>query len=360
VTVDGDRARSGAGGWFTDGGFATLAELAAAAEARLPRPVWEYVQGGASGEQTLRANRAAFERWEFRPRTIAGAPRPDTAIELLGERWELPVFVAPFGGDGALHPDGWHALARGSIRMGVPAMVPADPTPGQEAVARSVRPQALLAGQVIPGGSDADFLEWIVAVAEAGYRYVCVTDAPITGWREHMMVNAAALEEHGVKTPRRYDREWSPWGWERVARVCARSPVPWLVKGVLTAEDARAAVAAGASAVYVSNIGGRQLDCVPATLDQLPEVVEAVAGAVPVLVDGGVRRATDVIKALALGADAVGLGRLLALALAADGEEGVVRALQLVQAELVTSLALLGCGSLAELDRSVLQPARGA
>src|SRR5262249_27751229 len=134
----------------------------------------------------------------------------------------------------------------------------------------------------------------------------------------------------------------APWDWRRLAAVRDRSALPWIYKGVLTGEDARSAIQAGVSAVYVSNIGGRQLDSAPATLDQLPEIVDAVAGAVPVLVDGGIRRAPDVVKALALGADAVGMGRLMAMALAAAGEQGVVRALQLLQAELVTTLTLLG------------------
>src|SRR5262249_39125270 len=125
-----------------------------------------------------------------------------------------------------------------------------------------------------------------------------------------------------------------------------------------TSKDARAALAAGAAAVYVSNFGGRQLDSAPATLDQLGGIVDTVAGEAPVLVDGGFRRATDVVKALALGADAVGLGRMMAMALAADGENGVVRALQLLQAEMVTTMTLLGCDTVAKLDRSVLQSAR--
>lgn len=150
------------------------------------------------------------------------------------------------------------------------------------------------------------------------------------------------------------------WDWDRLSRACARSPLPWIYKGALTAEDARAAINAGASAIYVSNFGGRQLDCVPASLDQLPEVVEATDGTVPVLFDGGVRRATDVVKALALGADAVRLARMMAMGLAADGEGGVLRALQLLQAELVTTIALLGRDTIAKLDRSVLQPAKSS
>lgn len=361
-----DLAISRTGGWFIEGGFATLGQMVDAARASLPSVVWKWVQGGAGAEHTLRLNRAAFNRWEFRPRELTGVSAASTAIELLEERWEMPVFIAPFAGDGALHPSGWHGLARATARMGIPAIVPAEPTPGQESVAAEIAPRRLLACQVLLRGSDEELLERVAVAARAGYRLVCLSHVPTIGWREHAMLHRAELVRYGaqVPMPRRADvpadASGAGWTWDRLAAVCPKLALPWTYKGVMTADDATAAIRAGASAVYVSNTGGRQLDSAPATLDQLPEIADAVAGAVPVVFDGGVRRGSDIAKALALGADLVGLGRTMAMALAADGEEGAVRALQLLQAELVTTMALLGCAEIADLDRSTIQLSKTA
>lgn len=144
---------------MTDGGFATLSEIIEAAEAKLSAAVWDFMQGGAGAERTLHENRAAFYRRDFRPRSLAGVSEPDTTIHLLGERWELPVFIAPFAGDGAFHPTGWSGVARAATRLGVPAVVPEHPTIGWDAVAQAISPERVFACQLVPRGPDSTFLE---------------------------------------------------------------------------------------------------------------------------------------------------------------------------------------------------------
>jgi isopentenyl diphosphate isomerase/L-lactate dehydrogenase-like FMN-dependent dehydrogenase len=241
----------------------------------------------------------------------------------------MPIFVAPFGGDCALHAQGWHAVARATARTGAAAIVPAEPGAGLASIATAVAPQRLLACQILLRGSANELLDRVTDAARAGYHFVCVTDAPITGWRERMMRHRAELARHAsqIPTPRRAETlteslRTDRWTWARLAELSAEFEIPWVYKGILTPQDAASAIDAGAAAVYVSNIGGRQLDALPATLDQLPEIARAVDRVVRVFVDGGVRRGSDVAKALALGADLVGLGRTMAMALAADGEEG--------------------------------------
>lgn len=348
--------------------FATVQEIFDGARRMLPDVVWDFLDGGASGEETLRANRAAFARWALRPRLMSGAGEPDLTTSFLGIDLSMPVLTAPFGADRLLHPDGQCAVARANVKAGVASVVPEAGSFSWEDVAVA-GPAAARIAQMHPTGSVANFTAMLGRAASLGFDAVCLTlDCPTAGWRERNMHNRfdvdlgvvsgnyphASPADLADTLGQLFVRHEPSWTWDELAERMAGSALPWIAKGVLTGDDASRAVAAGASAVLVSNHGGRQLDAVPAALDQLPEVVAAVGAAVPVALDSGIRRGTDVVKALALGADVVVLGRAAAMALAADGEAGVGRLHELLREEISTILKLLGVARVGDLNATMV------
>lgn len=335
----------------------TIEEVRARAREILSPELADYISGGASGEQTLRANYTAFDQWMFQPRMLDGADRLDLSAEVFGKPVAAPVFTAPFGYDRAVHPEGHKAVARACAELAVAQVVPeASGDPLEQLVAST--PQFL---QLRLIGPDSHVLGLAERAADAGYAGLMFLDSPAQAWRERArrarlrlpercgygnygpgLADLGVLEQlHGPDQPR--------WTFERLEKFAKRSPLPWTLKGVLTPDHARRAVDAGASGIYVSNLGGRDLDGLPSSLDCLPGVVKAVDGRAPVWFDSGVRRGTDVVKALALGADMVGIGRLAVLGLAAAGALGVKRVLELLLAEVVVVLEHLGCSSIVDL-----------
>ncbi len=346
--------------------FAVLDDAVAAAREAIAPEVLAYLEGGAEEELTLRANRRAFSRWFLRPRMLSGAPGADPATTFLGIPISMPLLVAPFAGDTLLHPDGYRSVLEATAALGTQAIVPE--VTGRNTLEALVAafPRAARVLQVSLRHPEAVFVELVRRAAAVGYSAICVTiDVPVVGVRRRELRNPGAVVEMANFEPSSVARTFMddtgerepPWTWTRLADVMAKALMPFIVKGVLTAEDARAAVGAGAAAVYVSNHGGRQLDGAPATLDQLAEVVDAVGGKAEVAVDGGVRGGSDVVKALALGADVVLVGRPACYGLAAGGSVGVYGVLEILRHELVTAMTLLGRPRVADLDRSVLQPA---
>jgi isopentenyl diphosphate isomerase/L-lactate dehydrogenase-like FMN-dependent dehydrogenase len=358
--------------WASGKTYTTLSEIVEAARAALDTEMLDFLDGGAGDEVTLRRNREAFARWSFRPRVMSGRPVPSTATSFLGIPLSLPVLTAPFGGDRLFHPDGQVAVARANAAEGVASIVPEAGSFALEDVAAAA-PAAARVAQLHPMGPPDNFVAMLGRIQRAGYQAVCVTlDAATSGWRDRNLRNqfnpdlsvfAGNYPPGGGATleavlGQLFTRDQPVWGWERLAELMAETTLPWIAKGILTGEDAEAAAAAGASAVLVSNHGGRQLDGAPAALGQLPEVVAAVGGQLQIGLDGGVRRGSDVVTAVALGADVVVLGRLAVYGLAAAGEHGVRQVLQLLREEIVTVLTLLGRGGISELDRAALQQAR--
>jgi 4-hydroxymandelate oxidase len=347
--------------------FVVLDDAVVEARRLLAPAVLAYVEGGAEDEHTLEENRRAFTRWLFRPRMLTGAPAADPSTSFLGMPLAMPVLVAPFSGDTLLHADGYRGVLEAAASHGTLAVVPE--VTGEhtlEALAAAV-PASARVFQLSLRHPEGVLVELVQRAADAGYSAICVTiDVPVVGVRrrelrhsgatveisnfERSSIARAFMDDAGGREP--------PWTWARLSDVMAGRDLPFAVKGVLTAEDARAAAEAGAAAVYVSNHGGRQLDSAPATLDQLAEVVDEVGGDVEVAVDGGVRSGGDVVKALALGARAVLVGRPACYGLAVAGTTGVRRVLEIFRHELVTAMTLLGRARVADLDRSVLQPAR--
>ncbi len=348
--------------------FATLDEIHAAALASLTEPVRDFLEGGSGDEITLRANRRAFERWALRPRIMAGLDVPSTATTFMGVPLKLPVLTAPFGADALFDPEGQIAVARANQRMGTASIAPEAGSHPVEEVAIAGR-EAAAFGQLHPMGPEDNFLRMLDRYESAGYQAFCVTcDCPTAGWRERNMHNrfVPPTEVIGGNYPAGGDIELETvfgqlfyndqpvWSWDKLGELMRHSSLPWMAKGIMTPEDAVAAVAAGASGLLVSNHGGRQLDGVMASLDALPAIRDAVGPSISIALDSGVRRGTDVVKAIALGADVVVLGRLAVYGLAAGGEAGVMRVMELLAEEITTVLTLLGRGGIAELDRSAL------
>jgi len=340
--------------------FAVLGEIHAAALRALPPEAAVFLESGAGTERTLRANREAFGRWTITPRPMSGVSAPRTDTEILGIPLTVPVLTAPFGGDGMFAADGHLAVARANAACGTASIVPEVATFSYEEVAAAA-PAAARIAQLHPYES---FGHVAKRVRAAGYGALCVTvDCPMTGYRVRSRMNRyrpdvslwmGNVTNDGAPSVTRMFRDGisaqqPPWTWDQLAQAARAQDLPWIAKGILTAEAARAALDAGASAIYVSNHGGRQVDPAPASLDALPEVAATVAGRVPVLLDSGVRTGADVFLALALGADAVVIGRLAAYGLAAAGEAGVRATIELLAEELRTLMILAGTPDIASI-----------
>jgi isopentenyl diphosphate isomerase/L-lactate dehydrogenase-like FMN-dependent dehydrogenase len=337
----------------------SVADFERLAERILDAGTLGYFAGGAGDERTLGDNLAAFGHWQLRPRVLADVSAVSTAATLLGAELATPILVAPVAFQRLAHEEGEEGMARAAAAAGTVMCL---------ATLATARPSEV--AEAAPGGhrwfqlycfKDAGVTSALMDEAVAsGFEAVAVTvDAPRAGRRERDFRTGFAVPAEvsvpslaaalGQARPVSVQEVFSlvdpalTWvDFERLASACL---LPVLVKGILTAEDARLAVEHGAAGVVVSNHGGRQLDGVPATVDVLPEIVEAVGGRVPVLLDGGVRRGTDVLVALALGAQAVLVGRPAIWGLAVGGEEGARRVLEILREELELALALCGCTS---------------
>jgi isopentenyl diphosphate isomerase/L-lactate dehydrogenase-like FMN-dependent dehydrogenase len=336
-------------------------DYAEAARERMEPGAFGYVAGGAGDEHTLRANSTVFARWELRPRVLVDVGSASTTTTVLGTELMLPVLVAPTAFQRLADPEGELAMARAAARAGTIMTLStlSSATPADLAAAAPDSPKWFQ----LYWSRDRGFTQELVeGAAAAGFSALMLTvDLPVAGRRERDVRAAFALPDDLPlpNLPQRLEREdfhtalhavvddtltWRDLEWLR--SVC---PLPLVVKGILTGEDALLAAEHGAAAVVVSNHGGRQLDGVPPTLDVLPEVVEAVGERVEVLLDGGIRRGIDVLKALALGANAVLSGRAVLFGLAAGGEEGAAQVLELLRAEVALGLKLLGCPSPADV-----------
>jgi isopentenyl diphosphate isomerase/L-lactate dehydrogenase-like FMN-dependent dehydrogenase len=332
--------------------FATLQQIVLAARRNLSPELWDHLSGGSDSETTLVRNRQALDVLALRQRVLVDVSTIDTTTTLLGQKLAIPVFLAPVGAFlGLAHPEGAKTVARAAVARGTTAFVSTAAKPGLEETAAAVS-QPLIFQLYVRG--DRTWVGDILDRARAaGYRALCVTvDRNFYGRRDRDLVSRVSVRD-GFGDP----RFQAMLDWEEVAWMKERMGVPLILKGIATAEDARLAVEHGAEVVYVSNHGGRQLDHGQGSAEVLSEVVEAVAGRAEVLADGGVQRGTDVVKMLALGARAVGLGKLLGWALAAGGEAGLVRMLELMETEIRTALGLMGVTSLRELSPAWVRPA---
>lgn len=340
----------------------SLPDMEQAAKRVMSHMAYEFVASGAADEHTLRWNREAFDKIRLRPRILHDVARTSTEISLFGRKLPSPVLLAPTAYHRLYHPQGELDTARGAGAAGATYVISTNTNTPIEDIVRVAKGPLWFQLYI---QSDRGFTREVVErVQAAGCQALCLTvDTPSIGARNRQQKAKFELPP-GLATPYMYDRnvgKRSPLAsgrstdtWKDVEWLRSFTKVPLLLKGVMTGDDARRGVAAGAAGIIVSNHGARNLDGLPATIDALPEVVNAVGGGVPVLMDGGVRRGTDVAKAMALGANAVLIGRPYLYGLALGGKDGVNRVLGLLDKELQMALMLLGRSSVTELNRSVL------
>jgi len=333
--------------------FQTLHEIVKAARQNLEPGPWDYLIGGAESETTLRRNRQALDSIAFRPRVLRDVSRIDGASTLFGRPVRIPVMVAPIGSIETFTPGGGATAAKAAAEFGIPLMLSSVCNPGLETVASAADGFRIF--QLYVRGDDGWVDDHVRRAVDHGYTAFCLT------------VDTAVYSRRERDLARRFVKPWrvratgvdyqAGLTWDHVKRFKDTHAIPLILKGIATAEDAALACDLGVDGLYVSNHGGRQLDHGRGTTEALPEVVAAVGGRATIIVDGGFLRGTDIVKAVALGAAAVGIGRLACFGLAAAGQAGLVRVLELLEEEIRICLGLLGVERLAQLDRSHLHPA---
>jgi 4-hydroxymandelate oxidase len=345
------------------GDTVSLADVEERARRRMSHMAYEYVASGAADEVTLRWNREAFDRIRLRPRVLRDVAAVDTRVTLFGREHALPLLLAPTAYHRVLHPDAELATARGAGAAGVTWVVSTSTNTAVEDVARAAT--APLWFQLYVQPDRALTRDTVERAQAAGCEALCLTvDTPVLGPRDRQ-ARAGFVLPPGTPTPHLEDATSGrrpimatpgrvAVTWKDVEWLLAAARVPVLLKGILDPDDAERALDAGAHGVIVSNHGARNLDTAPATIDALPAVAARVAGRAPVLVDGGVRRGTDVVKALALGASAVLVGRPYCYGLALGGPAGVARVVEILRRELEMAMMLLGVASARAIDRGVL------
>jgi glycolate oxidase len=339
--------------------FATTQELVVAARQRLDDNVWDFLTGGTESEATLARNRQALDELALRPRVLRDVRKVDPSVELLGCRLRLPLFIAPLGGLTMFDPEGTVAVARAAPTRDTLVFQSSTSLPEIEQGAAAANGR-LIYQLYVRGERD-----WVTAQTEravaCGSRALCITvDSAAYSRRERDMISrfTGGGGSHRVMTSAGREHQ-AAFNWGDIAFLRKRFPaLPVIIKGITTAEDAGLAVEHGVAAVYVSNHGGRQLDHGQGAIEILPEVVDAVRGRAEIVVDGGFVRGTDVLKAVALGATAVGIGKLTGWSLAAAGTAGVERMLDILEEEIVKDMMLLGITRLAELEKSFVCAAR--
>jgi len=333
--------------------FLTLQEIVKAARARLSRDHWDYLIGGAETETSLKRNRMGLDSLAFRPRVLNDVSDVRVLTRLLGHELRIPVVLPPIGSIQVFEEGGGASVAGACAEFGTMMILSSVCTPDLETVAKVGTGGKIF--QLYLVGDRGWMDEMIHRTIAAGYAGFCLTvDTQVYSRRERDIAKRfvpASGRQAGV-SDFVYQAKMT---WETVEHVKRDFAIPLVLKGVNTAADAKRAVELGVDVVYVSNHGGRQLDHGRACIDALPEVVDAVAGRVPVIVDGGFMRGTDVIKGLCLGADVVATGRLEAFAMAAGGAPAVLRMLEIMEAEIRTSMALLGVNDIAALGPSLLE-----
>lgn len=333
--------------------FEVLHEFVAPARKKLSHGNWDYLMGAAETETTHKRNRLALDTLGFRPRVLRDVVNVDCGIEFLGHKLRLPVILAPIGSMQDFVDGGGSVPTRAAARFGCMHMLSSVCAPGPEAVANAADYPKIF--QIYVRG-DASWVDDLVAEALGlGYVAICFTvDLDHYGRRERDKAKRYKPTARRHTVSHVHQRSFS---WADMERIRGKFDCPLIIKGIATVEDALIAADTGVDMVYVSNHGGRQLDHGLGSAAVLPQIVEALEGRAKTIVDGAFMRGTDIVKAMALGADAVGLGRLQGLSAAAAGEDGIVRMLELLEEEIEGTLGMLGVTSYSELDASYLAPA---
>jgi glycolate oxidase len=345
------------------GEMATLQEIAMEAKRRLSNQVWDYLSGGAESETTIKRNRHAFDSLAFRPRVFVDVSKIDMTTQVLSMNLRIPVMMAPIGSLHLMHPAAAIPVVKACERFGsVPFISTVTSPPLAEVGAATKTPKIF---QLYVRGDDDWVDDTVTRAMDAGFDALAVTvDVANYGQRERDLINQFQRREF-VKRANiekvSFDDEFNYQGaitWKFLER-CRKAigDRPLIVKGIATGEDAKLALDHGVDCIYVSNHGGRQLDHGIGAIDALAEVAEVVAGRAPIIMDGGVTRGSDVVKAIARGASAVAIGKLQGWALAAGGEEGLVRCLEILESEMAICMALVGVTALGQLGPQHLRAA---
>lgn len=331
----------------------SIADFEAAAEKRTLAAAWARIQGGAADEITLRWNCQAWRQIRLRPRVLVDVSQINTSTTLCGQELLFPFILAPTGAQGLIHPNGDLEAAAGASAAQALLVVSSSASVRVEEVARHTTSPVWFQLYV---QRDRAFTKDLVQRAEAsGYRALCVTvDSPTHGTRDREHRAKGDLPVRELPNFAGKDYLDPTLTWKDIEWLLSFAKTPILLKGILDSADAQTAVKTGVAGIIVSNHGGRNLDTAPATADALPQIVETVNGRVPVVVDGGIRRGTDVIKALALGATAVQIGRPYLYGLGVAGAAGVAQVVRLLRKELELAMMLCGRPTIASIDRTVL------
>ena len=333
--------------------FVSNEEIVQAARRRLAQGPWDYLTGASESETTMRRNRLAFDRLAFRPRVLTDVSDIDQSTTFLGHDLRIPVMLAPIGGLQNFDPEGGAASARAAGQFGTLHVVSSATMPALEETAAATKSPKIF--QLYIRGDWEWTKDMIDRAKQAGYVGLCIcVDSAVYSRRERPMITRWSIDS--TRDPQ--NREWQATvTWESIAKMKEYADLPFMLKGIATAEDAALAVERGVDVIWVSNHGGRQLDHGLATMDMLSEITEVVGDKADIVLDGGVTRGGDVLKALAMGAKAVAIGKLQGWGLAADGKDGVVRVLEILEEEMHVGMGLLGVTSVEQLTPSDVCPA---
>lgn len=327
--------------------FLALHEMIQKARQKLNQDHWDYIVGATETETTLKRNRFALDRLALKPRILRNVQNIDTGKDFLGCHLQLPIVLAPVGSMEIFAQGGGAAPARAAQQFGVAHMLSSVCEPGIEGV-RDSAPDAVRFFQLYVHGDMAWVKDKIDRAVDAGVAAFCLTVDSAVYSRRERDISKRYLRR--VNVPGREYQAMLDWAQvEKIRKIC---PLPLMLKGIETAEDGILALDHGIDGIYISNHGGRQLDHGRGTMDVLPEIVDAVSRKAKIIIDGGFNRGTDIIKAMALGADLVGIGRMQCFALAAGGEDALVRLLELLQQEVQIAMGLMGVTTLSDLNPS--------
>ncbi len=333
--------------------YRVLHQLYTDARKQLSDETWDYIVGGAETETTLKRNRLAIDSLALRPRVLRDVSDVQTKSVVLGQELRLPVILAPVGSLQDITAGGAMESTLAAAEFGALHMISSSSVPGLEEIATAADYPKIY--QLYVRGDQAWLYDRIERVIESGYIALCLTvDLDYYGRRERDLAKAYTPTARTRDIGEEHQERLS---WSDIERIRSKYDIPIILKGIADPRDAKIAVEHGVVGVYVSNHGGRQLDQGKGSLSVLPEIVAAVEGQAEIIVDGGFMRGTDILKALALGANAVGIGRLQCYALGAAGAGGAVRMLELLEDEIIRALGMLGLTSLDELDSSFVEPA---
>jgi isopentenyl diphosphate isomerase/L-lactate dehydrogenase-like FMN-dependent dehydrogenase len=333
--------------------YVTNEEIVQAARRRLPQGPWDYLTGASESETTMRRNRLAFDRIAFRPRVLVDVSSVDQSTTFLGHTLRIPVMLAPIGGLQNFDPEGGAAAARAAGEFGTLHVVSSATLPSLEETAAATESPKIY--QLYIRGDWEWTKDMIDRAKQAGYQGFCIcVDSAYYSRRERPMISRWSIDS--TRDPQ--NREWQKSvTWESIDRMKEYAQLPFMLKGIATAEDAALAVEHGVDVIWVSNHGGRQLDHGLGTMDIISEITDVVGDKADIVLDGGILRGSDVLKALAMGAKAVAIGKLQGWGLAAAGKDGVVRVLEILEEEIRVGMGLMGVTSIGQLTPSRICPA---